>query len=174
MDETASKLSKYNFSITYRPGKQSRGCDILSRHPLNFHSDNKNYTTFIDLSSTAKTTNAMKIVYTSSISSFNLFTESILQNLETKLVNLPKIEPKLVINDQKVYLIIGPVYEAVVDRIYQLESNLNSFSEKSTILLRYWKQLKLNNKGILVKFTFKKQETCFTQKLTQYGLDNII
>ena len=116
----------------------------------------------------------MKIVYTSSISSFNLFIESILQNLETKLVNLPKLEPKLVINDQKVYLIIGPVYEAVVDKIYQLESNLNSFSEKSKILLRYWKQLKLNNKGILVKFTFKKQETCFTQKLTQYGLDNII
>ena len=78
----------------------------MSRHPLNFHNDNKNYTTFIDLSSTAKTTNAMKIVYTSSISSFNLFIESILQNLETKLVNLPKIEPKLVINDQKVYLII--------------------------------------------------------------------
>ena len=168
-----SELSKYNFSITYRSEKQSRGCDILSRYALNFHKDNKYYTAFIDLSSITKTINAMKTVYTGNISSFTSVIESVLQNLEIKSVGLPKIEPKIKINDQKAYLIIGPVYEAVVKKVYQLESNLNSFSRKSTTLLRYWKQIKLNNKGILVKAIFKKQATVFTQKLPQYGLDNI-
>lgn len=86
-----SELSKYNFSITYRSGKQSRGSYILSRYSLNFQKDNKYYTAFIDLSSITKTINAMKTVYTGNISSFTSFIESVLKNLEIKSVGLPKI-----------------------------------------------------------------------------------
>ena len=119
---------------------------FLSRYPLSFHEDSKSYNKFIDLSSTTKTINAIKTVYTNNISSFIPFNKLVLQNFQIKSVGLPEIELKTVINDQKVDSIIGSVYEAAVNKIHPLKSNLNSFSRKSKILFRYWKQLKLNNK----------------------------
>ena len=136
--------------MKYRSGKQSADRDFfLSRYPLSFHEASKSYNNFIDLSSTTKTINAIKTVYTNNISSFIPFNKLLLQNFQTKSAGSPKIELKTVINDQKVDSIIGSVYEAAVNKIHPLKSNLNSFSRKSKILLRYWKQLKLNNKVIL-------------------------
>ena len=74
-----------------------------------------------------------------------------------KSADLPKIDPKTVINDQKVDSIIDPAYKAVVNKISPLKSNLNNFSRKSKILLRYWKLLQFNNKGIVVKATSKNE-----------------
>ena len=129
----------------------------MSRYSLKFHEDIKNYTKFNVLSSATKTINAVKTVYTSNILSFISFNESVLQNFEMKSADLPKIDPKTVINDQKVDSIIDPAYKAVVNKISPLKSNLNNFSRKSKILLRYWKLLQLNNKGIVVKATSKNE-----------------
>ena len=113
---------------------------FLSKYPLNCHEESKNYTEFIDLSTTTKT-NFIKIVYMNNISSFIPFNESILQNLETKSGNFPKIEQKTVRNNQK---------GDSINTIHPLKSNLKKFSRKLKTLLRYWKKLKLNDKGILV------------------------
>ena len=40
---------------------------------------------------------------------------------------------------------------------------MNNFSRKSKALLCYWKQLKLNNKGILVKVTSKNKQLVLLQ-----------
>ena len=67
------------------------------------------------------------------------------------------------INDYKADSIIGLLYEAALNKILKLKSSLNNFSRKSKTLLRYWKQLKLNNKGILVKVTSKIKQIVFLQ-----------
>ena len=76
-------------------------------------------------------------------------------------------------NGRKVDSILGPVYEAVFNKIRPLKSNVNNFSKeiKNTVLLRYWKQLKLNDIGVLIKVTSKNKQ--LTTKLPQYCLHRI-
>ena len=77
--------------------------------------------------------------------------------LKLKSSDLPRNVLETLLNDQKLDSIINPVYRAVVDKIHPLKSNLNNFSRKSKTLLRYWKKLKLNDKGILIKVLSKRK-----------------
>ena len=70
--------------------------------------------------------NAIKTVYINKISLFN---ESVLQNFEIKSADLPKNDPKTVLNDQNIDS----------NKIYPSKLNSNNFSRKSKILLRSWK-----------------------------------
>lgn len=77
--------------------------------------------------------------------------------LEIKSSDLPKILPEVSLNDHKLDSIIESVYQTAVNKIRPLKSNLNNFSRKSKTLLRYWKKLKLNDKGILIKVLSKRK-----------------
>ena len=83
--------------------------------------------------------------------------------LEIKSSDLPKILPEVSLNDHKLDSIIESVYQTAVNKIRPLKSNLNNFSKKSKMFLRYWKQLKSNDKEILLKVTSKHKQIVLPQ-----------
>ena len=137
-------LANYNFTVRYRPGKDSVDCDYLSRHPVEVEELVENCTEEItpEIISAAlhgsKEKGKFAVVNSVNVSGVDEMTIS-------------KIDPQEVKLAQKNDPYIGEALIFVVAGEYPSRKERKVLSKKSKTLLNQFKCLKLTEDGILIR-----------------------
>ena len=158
-----AELSSYNFSIKYRPGKNSTDCDFLSRHP-NFPETIDSYTEKVDLSKVSSLINSIQLINNENITTFVPYTESIVNKISFEASDHPGIDICDLISTQKSDPVIRPIYEKVWCKTYPSKTEYKNLSRKSKLILRYWKSLSISKQGVLIKTTKNSHQIVLPKK----------
>ena len=133
-----NNLTRFNFTIKYRPGRISVDCDYLSRHPE-----------FDEFTEEIKG-NELQAFKENSLENANLtLTVNELFIEDTQCKRVSKEELQLM---QKQDDIVGLIYHYIKDNIKLIIIQQKSLKKKQKQLLRFFKELRIEN-GILIKQT---------------------
>ena len=138
------ELADFNFTIKYRPGKESVDCDYLSRNAL----DIEQYSEDIDLPTISASINSVHQKGYLNDRSDTSFVDHI--SLET---TNSRISPTEIVRSQLSDRNIKPIYNAVQLKIQPSRTELKKLPKGSKVLYRYWNKLSINSDNILVKKT---------------------
>ena len=139
-----SNLSQFQFVIRYRPGKDSKDCDFLSR--IDDFSDHKE-----ELGE--KTVGAILQAFAHGenpvvVNALNVFVK---QTSEAEKLKDGEIDLQHLQEQQQRDEVVGPVYEAVTNKRKPMGSAYRSLSRRSKQLMRYFEDLFLSKDNILMK-----------------------
>ena len=147
-----ARLADYNFSIKYRAGKKHIDADYLSRHPIT------DFEKHVDACDNVLQGDDVRLVLkdasknvsnpSSPLIDVNLLT---LQG-QTDVASVKPLTTEELIKAQRDDRIVGPVYDAVLDKVRLSNSDTKKLDRATRLLLSQFKKLSLVN-GVLMRNT---------------------
>ena len=142
-------LANYNFTVKYRPGKDSIDCDYLSRHPVEVDE-------LVDKCTEEITPEVISAALVGSrekgkFAAVNLINSVVAANLEEGTIS--KISPAEVKMSQKNDPTVGKVLRFVETGVYPSKKEKKLLDRSTKTLLNQWKCLYVNSDGVLMRRT---------------------
>ena len=153
-------LANYNFTVKYRPGKDSTDCDYLSRHPVEVDELVENCTEEI-------TPEIISAALAGSKEKGKVATVNSLVTSTPEETTISKIDPKEVRLAQLQDATVGAIMELVEKGTYPSKPERKLLERGKKTLLNQWRCLQLNKDGVLVRKTKHRTQLVLPAKYRQ-------
>ena len=153
-------LANYNFSVKYRPGKDSTDCDYLSRHSVDVDELVEQCTEELK----SDTIGAL-FLGSKERGKFAAVNSVIMSGIGEDTIS--KIKPEEVKVSQENDPTIGPIMKFVESGVCPSKAERKQLDRRQKSLLNQWKCLQLNGDGVMIRKTKHRTQLVLPEKYKQ-------
>ena len=140
-----AELADYNFVIKYRPGKVNIDSDYLSRNATSIEELMKNCT---EVCEPSKIDTILSAVSIQSANLCNVSCKALVYNEDAEVI---KVETEDLVRRQREDVVVGPVYQAVLDEKRPDKATWKKLSQASKLLMHHFKKLDIREDDVLIR-----------------------